>query len=179
MSALDDIKARLPDYAKDLKLNLGRCSGRTRAHRRSSGRVAARPIASRNAELREALLADAAASTSRPRRSRRQGRCGDHGDEQRLLPLRHLVRTPEYKTMPARLRMQVIANPASTGSTSSSGRWPYRRSTAAALASTRMSARSRRRAPARKPSRLSSASRASSMPSRSPSRAPREAKAAA
>jgi hypothetical protein len=46
----------------------------------------------------------------------------------------HLVEDSEYQTMPARLRMNVIGNPASTSSSSSCCRSRCRPSTAAACA---------------------------------------------
>ena len=46
----------------------------------------------------------------------------------------HMMKNPEYATMPAKLRMSVIAKLGSTRSTSSSGPWRFRRSTVAAPA---------------------------------------------
>ena len=67
--SLDALKDRLPDYAKDLKLNLSSLAGEpTLTDQQRAGTFVASALASRNAATSEAFLADASAPCCRPRR---------------------------------------------------------------------------------------------------------------
>ena len=110
--SIESLKARLPDYAKDLKLNLGTvltAPGLTQ--RQAWGTALASAIAARNPEVIAAIESEA----------------GRHLDPTALNAVRaaaaimamtniyyrftHLVSAKDYASMPAKLRMTVIANP--------------------------------------------------------------------
>jgi lipoyl-dependent peroxiredoxin subunit D len=113
MSAIEGIKLRLPDWAKDLKLNLGSVLGPTPGltEQQIWGAAAASAIASRNAELREAVLAEAAQRLSPQALGAAKAAAAIMGMNNIYYRFTHLVSSPDYKTMPARLRMNVIGNP--------------------------------------------------------------------
>ena len=112
MSAVETLRTSIPDVAKDIRLNLQSVlqpGSLTPAQR--WGVAIASAVATRNAALRDAVLADAGAEVS-----------GDVIDDAiasaALMAMnnvyyrfRHLVGKPSYSQMPARLRMQRIAKP--------------------------------------------------------------------
>jgi len=117
MSAIENIKARLPDWAKDLKLNLGSVLGQTPGltEQQIWGAAAASAVASRNADLREAVLAEAAQRLSPQALGAAKAAAAIMGMNNIYYRFTHLVSSPDYRTMPARLRMNVIANPGVDG----------------------------------------------------------------
>jgi alkyl hydroperoxide reductase subunit D len=112
MSAVEALRATIPDVAKDIKLNLQSVlqpGALTPAQR--WGVAVASAVATRNARLRDAIVEDAANEVA-----------GDVVDDAvaaaALMAMnnvyyrfRHLVGKPSYAQMPARLRMQRIAKP--------------------------------------------------------------------
>ena len=113
--SLDTIRDSLPDYARDLKLNLGSVLAPTGAPGLSEkqiwGVAVASAIASRNTEfarqieqLAKAQLDDAYLTATRAAAAV----MGMNNIYYRFL---HLVEEPEYAQLPARLRMNVIGNP--------------------------------------------------------------------
>ena len=105
-----------PDYARDLKLNLGSVLTSAGAPGLSDQQIWSVALASRH------RLAQRARSRARSRRPRGDvpgcgpsaGRArggGHHGDEQHLLPLPASGRGRRVSGLPARLRMNVLANP--------------------------------------------------------------------
>jgi alkyl hydroperoxide reductase subunit D len=113
--SLDAIRDALPDYARDLKLNLGSVLAPTGAPGLSEkqiwGVAVAAAIASRNTdfarkieELATAQLDDAYLNAARSAAAI----MGMNNIYYRFL---HLVEEPEYAQLPARLRMNVIGNP--------------------------------------------------------------------
>ncbi len=115
MTSLDTIRDAIPDYARDLKLNLGSVltpSGAPGLTEKQIWAVAlASAIASRNLpftgdieSLSAAHLDDAYLNGARAAASI----MGMNNIYYRFL---HLVEDPEYAQMPARLRMNVIGSP--------------------------------------------------------------------
>ena len=115
MMTLEQLRDAIPDYAKDLKLNLGSVLATTGApglNERQIWMIAlATAIASRNAsfarrieELAAAVLDPAAVTGAKAAAAI----MGMHNIYYRFT---HLVEDAEYRTMPARLRMNVIGNP--------------------------------------------------------------------
>ncbi len=112
---LNDIRNRIPDYAKDLRLNLGSVLSTQGAPGLNETRIWATALtsamASRNTSLTAAI----------------EGLAREHLDEQAVTGARaaaaimgmnnvyyrflHLVDDDSYAALPARLRMSVIANP--------------------------------------------------------------------
>jgi len=110
---LDDLKAALPDYAKDLRLNLG-------AIQRSDvlsppqlfGTILVAAIASREPALQRAALAAAREHLSPEALDAARTAASLMGMNNVYYRFTHLVGDPEYARLPARLRMQGMANPA-------------------------------------------------------------------
>src|SRR5258708_1665094 len=113
MSAVESLRARLPENARDTKLNLQsvlQTSTLTAAQR--WGVAVASAAAARNRELLDAMLADA------------RDEAGDAVIDDALAAaslmamnnvyyrFRHMIGKPSYDQKPARLRMQRIAKPA-------------------------------------------------------------------
>jgi lipoyl-dependent peroxiredoxin subunit D len=114
-SALDDIRARMPDLARDIKLNLQSVMRETSltVDQRWGVAVAA-AAAARNPRLRAAVLADA-------RREVAEAVVEDGLAAAALMAMnnvyyrfRHLVGNPAYGQKPARLRMNRMVKPAGT-----------------------------------------------------------------
>jgi lipoyl-dependent peroxiredoxin subunit D len=113
MSAVDALRDTIPDAARDIRLNLQSVlqpGALTPAQR--WGVAIASAVATRNPALRDAVLADAGAEVG-----------GDVIDDAlaaaALMAMnnvyyrfRHMIGKPSYSQMPARLRMQRIARPA-------------------------------------------------------------------
>jgi alkyl hydroperoxide reductase subunit D len=111
------VKSALPDYAKDLKLNLGAVLSATPAltEQQLWGAALASAIASRNPVLRAAIASEAAAKLSPAALSAAKAAAAIMGMNNIYYRFTHLVSEADYRTMPARLRMNVIANPGVDG----------------------------------------------------------------
>ncbi|MDX2102366.1 MAG: alkyl hydroperoxide reductase [Alphaproteobacteria bacterium] len=108
---LDDIKARLPETAKDLRLNLGTVlttPGLTPTQ--AWGAALAAAIAARNADLVAAL--DGAAPLDAANRAAARTAASLMAMNTIYYRFVHLMKpsVPDYATMPARLRMQGMAS---------------------------------------------------------------------
>jgi alkyl hydroperoxide reductase subunit D len=113
MSAVETLRTAIPEVAKDIRLNLQSVlqpGSLTPAQR--WGVAIASAVATRNAPLRDALIADAGTEVS--------GEVVDDAVAAAALMamnnvyyrFRHLIGKESYSQMPARLRMQRIAKPA-------------------------------------------------------------------
>jgi len=115
MSTLDDIRAALPDYARDLKLNLASVlapSGAPGLSERQIWAIAlASAIAARNVPFARDVEALAAAHLDEPHRNAARAAAAIMGMNNIYYRFVHLVEDAEYAQMPARLRMNVIGNP--------------------------------------------------------------------
>jgi alkyl hydroperoxide reductase subunit D len=110
--SFDELKSRLPDFAKDLRLNLGGIPSITAlTPQQLWGTVLATAIASRNPDVIRA--ADAAASEHLTEQAKTAARSAAAIMAMNNIYYRftHLSKHPDFQTMPARLRMNVIANP--------------------------------------------------------------------
>jgi alkyl hydroperoxide reductase subunit D len=110
--SFNDLKSRLPDFAKDLRLNLGGIpSITTLTPQQLWGTVLVTAIASRNADVIRA--ADAVASEHLTEQAKTAARSAAAIMAMNNIYYRftHLSKNPDFQTMPARLRMNVIANP--------------------------------------------------------------------
>ena len=137
--SIDALRARLPEAFRDARLKLSAlASEEVLAEPTKWGLLLACAIATRNAEVRDAFAAEAAARL--PEEVQQAARAAATVMAMNNVYYRavHLASNNEYAKMPARLRMNVIANPGvAEGSTSSCGAWRCRRLTVAAPASTR------------------------------------------
>jgi len=115
MTTLDSIRDSLPDYARDLRLNLGSVLAPTGApgltERQIWGIAFAAAIASRHAPLAHDIEALAAAHLSPEDLNAARAAAAIMGMNNIYYRFLHLVEDAEYQQLPARLRMNVLANP--------------------------------------------------------------------
>ena len=106
---LEQLLTHVPEYAKDLKLNLGSVTRQTElSEQQTWGTVVACAIAARNRQLLESLLAEAARHLNEPAMFAAKAAAAIMGMNNIFYRFRHLSGNEKYATMPARLRMQVI-----------------------------------------------------------------------
>ncbi len=112
---LDTIRDALPDYARDLKLNLGTVlttGGAPGLTEKQIWAVAlASAIASRNVELTRNIETLAAAHLDAAYVNGARAAAAIMGMNNIYYRFLHLVEDAEYAQLPARLRMNVIGNP--------------------------------------------------------------------
>jgi lipoyl-dependent peroxiredoxin subunit D len=110
--SIESLKNRLPDYARDLKLNLSSLaseSGLTEQQR--AGSFVASALASRNAEVTEAILAEFGPKLSPEALTAAKSAAAIMAMNNIYYRFVHLSSAEDYKTLPAKLRMNVIAKP--------------------------------------------------------------------
>jgi alkyl hydroperoxide reductase subunit D len=110
--SIESLKNRLPDYARDLKLNLSSLAseaGLTEQQR--AGTFVASALASRNAEITEAILAEFAPRLSAEALTAAKAAAAIMAMNNIYYRFVHLSSAADYKTLPAKLRMNVIAKP--------------------------------------------------------------------
>jgi alkyl hydroperoxide reductase subunit D len=115
MSAVEDLRARIPDAAKDIKLNLAAVLSQgalTPAQR--WGVAAASAIAARNPELREAVLADAREAVGDAVVEDARAAAALMAMNNVFYRFRHMIDKEGYAQKPARLRMNRLAQPATS-----------------------------------------------------------------
>ncbi|MGE5569184.1 MAG: carboxymuconolactone decarboxylase family protein [Rhodospirillales bacterium] len=106
---LETLLAELPDYAKDLRLNLSSVLRQTElTEQQAWGTAVATAAASRNAELSAAILEEAAAHLSPEALRAAKAAAAIMGMNNIYYRFLHVVDNEKYRTIPARLRMQVI-----------------------------------------------------------------------
>ncbi len=112
---LDSVRDSIPDYARDLKLNLGSVltpAGAPGLSERQIWSVAlAAAIAARNGELTRALEAAAGAHLDAAHLQAARTAAAIMGMNNIYYRFLHLVEDPEYASLPARLRMNALGNP--------------------------------------------------------------------
>ena len=115
MTTLDSIRDALPDYARDLKLNLGSVLATTGAPGLTDKQIwavaLASAIASRNVSFTRDIESLAAAHLDASYVNGARSAAAVMGMNNIYYRFLHLVEDPEYAQMPARLRMNVIGNP--------------------------------------------------------------------
>jgi alkyl hydroperoxide reductase subunit D len=114
MSAVEELRAGIPDAAKDIKLNLQSVlqpGALTPAQR--WGVAIASAVATRNTRLRDALLQDARAEVVPEVIDDALAAAALMAMNNVYYRFRHMIGKESYSQMPARLRMQRIAKPAS------------------------------------------------------------------
>jgi alkyl hydroperoxide reductase subunit D len=115
MTTLDTLRDAIPDYARDLKLNLGSVLSTSGAPGLSDKQIwavaLASAIASRNVALTRDIEALATAHLDAAYLNGARAAAAIMGMNNIYYRFLHLVEDPEYAQMPARLRMNVIGNP--------------------------------------------------------------------
>jgi alkyl hydroperoxide reductase subunit D len=114
-TTLDLIREAIPDYARDLKLNLGSVLSTAGAPGLSESQIwavaLASAIASRNLAFTRNLEAAAGEHLDAAHRQAARAAAAIMGMNNIYYRFLHLVEDAEYQAMPARLRMNILANP--------------------------------------------------------------------
>ena len=112
---LQQLRESLPDYARDLKLNLGSVltpEGAPGLSQRQIWAVAvAAAIGARNPAFTRALEVAASEHLDAAHLNAARAAAAIMGMNNIYYRFLHLVEDPEYQTLPARLRMNILANP--------------------------------------------------------------------
>ncbi len=110
--SIESLKNRLPEYAKDLKLNLSSLASEVAlTPQQRAGAFVAAALAARNHEVTAALVAEFAPQLSAEALGAAKAAAAIMGMNNIYYRFTHLASAPDYKTMPAKLRMNVIARP--------------------------------------------------------------------
>ena len=110
--SIDTLKSRIPDFAKDVRLNLSSMgSDESLTPAQKYGLFVACGIASRNAVVRKALVAEASAHLDEATLAAAKSAAAIMGMNNVYYRFVHLAGNKDYKTLPAKLRMNVIGNP--------------------------------------------------------------------
>lgn len=110
--SLDALKDRLPDYAKDLKLNLSSLARETALDEQKKwGAFLAAAHAVGEPATYEALAAEAGQHLSAEAVTAAKAASAIMGMNNVYYRFTHLVSAKDYRTMPAKLRMNALANP--------------------------------------------------------------------
>jgi lipoyl-dependent peroxiredoxin subunit D len=115
MNTLESIRDSIPDYARDLRLNLGSVLTPAGAPGLSEkqiwGVAVAAAVASRNVGFAKQIEALATEKLDEAYLTASRAAAAIMGMNNVYYRFLHLVEEPEYAQMPARLRMNVIGNP--------------------------------------------------------------------
>jgi alkyl hydroperoxide reductase subunit D len=108
---LNELLDTVPSYAKDLKLNLSTLLQQQELNEQQIwGTVAASAVASRNPQVIQALLTEAASHLSPQALEAAKSAAAVMGMNNIYYRFQHLAKNPKYATLPARLRMNVLRN---------------------------------------------------------------------
>ena len=110
--SLQSLKDALPAYAKDLKLNLGSLANETLlSDQQKWGTYLAAALASRNETVIRAISAEASEHLSEEAQTAAKAAAAIMGMNNVYYRFTHVTSEKQYATLPAKLRMQIIANP--------------------------------------------------------------------
>jgi len=110
--SLETLKQSLPEYAKDLKLNLSSLAGETAlSEQQRGGTFVASALATGQRTVIAAVLDEFSAKLSPEALTAAKSAAAIMGMNNIYYRFVHLVSAPEYKTLPAKLRMNVIGKP--------------------------------------------------------------------
>lgn len=110
--SIEILKNRLPDYAKDLKLNLSSlASEASLTEQQRAGTFVASAIASRNPDVTEAIVAEFGSQLSPEAMNAAKAAAAIMAMNNIYYRFVHLASAPDYKILPAKLRMNVIGKP--------------------------------------------------------------------
>jgi alkyl hydroperoxide reductase subunit D len=106
---MENLIQGLPEYAKDLKLNLGSVLRQVEVTPQQAwGTAVASAIASRNAQLIDAILGEAQKHLTPEALNGAKAAAAIMGMNNIYYRFQHLSENPKYSTIPARLRMNVM-----------------------------------------------------------------------
>jgi alkyl hydroperoxide reductase subunit D len=110
--SLDHLRDQLPDYAKDIRLNLGSLANETLlSDQQKYGCFLACALASRNATVIRAIADETEGKLSGEAVTAAKAAAAIMGMNNIYYRFVHLASEKTYATLPAKLRMQIIANP--------------------------------------------------------------------
>jgi len=110
--SIETLKELLPDYAKDLKLNLSSLAAETVLNEQQrAGTFIACALASRHKATTNALFSEFAPKLTPEALAAARAAAAIMGMNNIYYRFTHLASAPDYRTLPARLRMNVIAKP--------------------------------------------------------------------
>jgi len=110
--SIEALKNALPDYAKDLKLNLGSVAADAAlTDQQRWGALVATAIASRNGDVVRAVEAEAQAKLAPEALTAAKTAAAIMAMNNIYYRFVHLAGSEDYRTMPARLRMNALAKP--------------------------------------------------------------------
>ncbi len=110
--SIETLRGKLPEFAKDVRLNLSTIVNEDRlADQTKWGLLLACAIATRNPDVRAAVEAEADARLDETARNAARAAAAIMAMNNVYYRFVHLASNKEYAKMPARLRMNVIANP--------------------------------------------------------------------
>jgi alkyl hydroperoxide reductase subunit D len=111
MMSLDALRDRLPEYARDLRLNLGSLSTEpVLSEQQRAGCFVVSALASRNAEVSNAIIAEFGPKLSPEALNAAKAAAAIMGMNNIYYRFTHMVHG-DYAKMPAKLRMNVMAKP--------------------------------------------------------------------
>jgi alkyl hydroperoxide reductase subunit D len=106
---LNELMETVPAYARDLKLNFSTLSQQKElTEQQTWGTIVASAVASRNADLTKSVLAEAASHLSPQALDAAKAAAAIMGMNNVYYRFQHLTTNESYRTMPARLRMNVL-----------------------------------------------------------------------
>ena len=106
---IETLKASLPEYAKDLKLNLSSLSAEASlTDQQRAGTFVASALASRNAAVTQAIVAEFGPKLEPQALEAAKAAAAIMGMNNIYYRFQHLSEHEKYSTIPARLRMNVI-----------------------------------------------------------------------
>jgi len=109
--SLQTLKDRLPEYAKDIKLNLGSLAIEPAlTEKQRAGTFIASALGARNPEVAEAILAEFAPKLDAKELAAAKAAAAVMAMNNVYYRFLHLVGNEEYSKMPAKLRMNAIAS---------------------------------------------------------------------
>lgn len=112
MASLNELRDALPDYAKDIKLNLSTLAAEeTLTPQQTWGCFLACAIATRQRDVIAAIEADASAVLSAEAKVAACGAATIMAMNNIYYRSVHLMTNKDYQNLPAKLRMNLIANP--------------------------------------------------------------------
>ena len=110
--SIEALKDSLPDYAKDLKLNLSSLAQEASlSEQQRAGTFIACALASRERSTTRAIMAEFAPKLSPDALTAARAAASIMAMNNIYYRFTHLASAPDYKTLPARLRMNVIGKP--------------------------------------------------------------------
>ena len=110
--SIETLKSALPDYAKDLKLNLSSLAAEpSLTEQQRAGTFVASALASRSPVVIEAIVAEFAPKLSPAALDAAKAAAAIMAMNNIYYRFVHLVSAADYKTLPAKLRMNVIGKP--------------------------------------------------------------------